>query len=50
MAGADSAGSLRVLADCVDEFEPTSDALALVRAQRVATPDIAPVRRLAQAV
>lgn len=46
---ADSAGSLRVLADCVDEFEPTSDAVALVRAQHVAVQD-PPVRRLAQAV
>lgn len=50
VARADSAASLRVLAECVDEFEPTSDARALVCAQRVATPDTAHVRRLAQAV
>jgi len=49
VARADSAAALRVLASCVDEFEPTSDALALVRAQRLASADPAPVRRLAQA-
>ncbi len=50
VARADDAGSLRVLAGCVDEFEPTSDAVARVRAHRVATADTARVRRLAQAV
>ncbi len=49
VARADSAASLRVLAGCVDEFAPTSDVVALVRAQGIATADAAPVRRLAQA-
>ncbi len=49
VARADSAASLNALANCVDEFEPTSDACARVHAQRMATSDTASVR-LAEAV